>query len=358
MPVRRTTLKKRRWNENISKGDSKTDLLTSLKNIGHSLIWSSKKPKHEEVVDHNFNHELHSTPANDVGNKSDSFVNHGITFQSTFVHKGLTVSTECVDYTDDESDIESVTGYSTEDSSDGSQASANTASSAASLLETLFSPVFKLFAGNSSSSKSDSEISGIETLDESQQTNSKQYTEVYNYSNFENPVNLNNAEIQASNTVPEFDPYYFIKHLPPHEVPSKTVLPLPTRRTPRRCLVLDLDETLVHCSLTELESFDMRFSVTFEENLYEIFVRTRPHLTEFLEKVSQLFEVILFTASRKQYADKLLDLIDPKRKYFRHRLFREHCVIVQGNYVKDLTILGKSTEIPLFFSCNSKTIIN
>ena len=268
------------------------------------------------------------------------------------------MTTECVDYADDESDIESVTGYSTEDSSDGSQVSANTASSTASLLETLFSPVFKLFAANSSSSKSESEISGIETLDESQQANSKEYTEVYNYSNFENPVNLNNAEIQASNTIPKFDPYYLIKHLPPHEVPSKTVLPLPTRRTPRRCLVLDLDKTLVHCSLTELESFDMRFSVTFEENLYEIFVRTRPHLTEFLEKVSQLFEVILFTASRKQYADKLLHVIDPKRKYFRHRLFREHCVIVQGNYVKDLTILGKSTEIPLFFSCNSKTIIN
>ena len=221
-------------------------------------------------------------------------------------------------------------------------------------METLLSPVFKLFAGNSSSSKSDSEISGIETLDESQQTNSKQYTEVYNYSNFENPVSLNSAEIQASNTIPEFDLYYFIKNLPSHELPSKTVLLLPT---PRRCLVLDLDETLAHCSLTELESFDVRFSVTFEENLYEIFVRTRPHLTEFLEKVSQLFEVILFTASRKQYADKLLDLIDPKRKYFRHRLFREHCVIVKGNYVKDLTILGKSTEIPLFSRATQKPLL-
>ena len=355
MPVRRTTLKK--MNENINKGDSKTNSLTSLKNTGHSLILSSKKPIHEEVVDHNFNHKLHSTPGNDVGYRSDSFVDHGITFQSTFVHKGLTVSTECVDYTDDESDIESVTGYSTEDSSDRSQVSANTASSTASLLETLFSPVFKLFAGNSSSSKSDSEISGIETLDESQQANNKQYTEVYNYSNFENPVNLNDAEIQASKTIAEFDPYFFIKHLPPRQLPSKTVLPLPTWRTPRRCLVLDLDETLVHSSYTELESFDMRFSVTSEEELVEVFVCTRPHLTEFLEKVSQLFEVILFTASRKQYADKLLDLIDPKCKYFHHRLFRDHCVIVQGNYVKDLTILGKSTEIPLFSRAAQKPLL-
>ena len=319
MPVRRTTLKK--MNENINKGDSKTNSLTSLKNTGHSLILLSKKPIHEEVVDHNFNHELHSTPENDVGNRSDSFVDH-----------------------------------STEDGSAQSQVSANTARSTASS-ETLFPPVFKRFVGNSSSSKSDSEISGIETLDESQQTNNKQYTEVYNYSNFENPVNLNDAEIQASKTIAEFDPYFFIKHLPPRQLPSKTVLPLPTWRTPRRCLVLDLDETLVHSSYTELKSFDMRFSVTSEEELVEVFVCTRPHLTEFLEKVSQLFEVILFTASRKQYADKLLDLIDPKCKYFHHRLFRDHCVIVQGNYVKDLTILGKSTEIPLFSRAAQKPLL-
>ncbi len=34
-------------------------------------------------------------------------------------------------------------------------------------------------------------------------------------------------------------------------------------------------------------------------------------------------------------------MLDPARRLIRHRIFRDSCVYVEGNYLKDLSVLGR-----------------
>ncbi|XP_019264710.1 PREDICTED: CTD small phosphatase-like protein 2 isoform X4 [Nicotiana attenuata] len=143
----------------------------------------------------------------------------------------------------------------------------------------------------------------------------------------------------------DFDPYFFIKNLPDlySVVPTfrPVLLPKQTRSCPSTTLVLDLDETLVHSTLEPCDDADFTFSVNFNLKDHNVYVRCRPHLRDFMDRVSSLFEIIIFTASQSIYAEKLLNVLDPKRKVFRHRVYRESCVFVDGNYLKDLSVLGR-----------------
>lgn len=212
-------------------------------------------------------------------------------------------------------------------------------------------PVADIQATNDDDELSSSNFSIIaskaETLDEScpvVQPESNNLHTAYDSSVYVEPEQTANVNYYQPRPEDYYDPYYFIKHIPPQDESQRSraaVLPCKTRKTPDYTLVLDLDETLVHCSLTDMIDYEFTFPITFQDVQYEVFVKTRPHFREFLEKMSDFYEIIIFTASKKVYADKLISIIDPDKRLVRHRLFREHCICVQGNYVKDLSILGR-----------------
>ncbi|KAJ2536922.1 hypothetical protein EV175_006765 [Coemansia sp. RSA 1933] len=108
----------------------------------------------------------------------------------------------------------------------------------------------------------------------------------------------------------------------------------------RKCLVLDLDETLVHSSFREVEQPDYVVPVVLEGQEHNVYVVKRPGVDEFMRIMGQYYEVVVFTASLAMYADPVLDLLD-KSKVVHHRLFRESCNLYNGNYVKDLSRLGR-----------------
>lgn len=111
----------------------------------------------------------------------------------------------------------------------------------------------------------------------------------------------------------------------------------------KKCLVLDLDETLVHSSFKILHQADFTIPVEIEGNYHNVYVIKRPGVDQFMKRVGELYEVVVFTASVSKYGDPLLDQLDI-HKVIHHRLFRESCYNHQGNYVKDLSQVGRDLK--------------
>ena len=113
----------------------------------------------------------------------------------------------------------------------------------------------------------------------------------------------------------------------------------------KKTLILDLDETLIHSDL-DLEYKNHIITLFFdseeegeEEKNIPIPLILRPKLFDFLNYVKEKYELIIFTASQKNYADKIIDYIEKDQKYFSLRLYREHCIFIKpGLYIKDLRI--------------------
>lgn len=117
----------------------------------------------------------------------------------------------------------------------------------------------------------------------------------------------------------------------------------PVRPEEKRCLVLDLDETLVFAHDKGSDrGFDEQIDLYIGENrTHSIFVYYRPFLKEFLEYVSAKWEIGVFTSSSNIYANAILERIDPHNKYFNFRLFKNLCYRDCNNHlVKDLQVIG------------------
>jgi len=106
----------------------------------------------------------------------------------------------------------------------------------------------------------------------------------------------------------------------------------------KKKLVLDLDETLISSSKKHCLKYDMSVQVYISGTPTTFFVRKRPHVDLFLETVSQWFELVIFTASISEYANAVIDQLDPKRRINR-RYYRQSCTHRSGSYLKNLNVV-------------------
>lgn len=140
---------------------------------------------------------------------------------------------------------------------------------------------------------------------------------------------------------------------------SNTIVPPLKRKT----LILDLDETLVHSTIQPVTHHHMVVEVVIDTAPCTFYVIKRPHVDTFLKKVAEWYDVIIFTASMRQYADPLIDQLD-RRGLVKGRLFRESCLNKDGNFIKDLSLIKQdltSTIIidnsPVAYSHNKENAV-
>jgi CTD small phosphatase-like protein 2 len=127
---------------------------------------------------------------------------------------------------------------------------------------------------------------------------------------------------------------------------SKTINFQCLQNSNKKLLLLDLDESLIHADL----DFSLEGKIKYDTILYfdseeekdiPIPLIIRPDLYQFLNYVSKEFDLVIFTASDQQYADTIINYIEKDKKYFKMRLYRNHCIFIEpGLFIKDLRIFS------------------
>ena len=118
----------------------------------------------------------------------------------------------------------------------------------------------------------------------------------------------------------------------------------------KKTLILDLDETLVHSSFKPIcydnicYKPDIFLNINFRGNSHSVYVLKRPFVHEFLKEMNKIYNIVIFTASIKEYANPLLDKLDTE-KIIKKRLFREDCSLgINRKFIKDLKILNMNLK--------------
>ena len=141
---------------------------------------------------------------------------------------------------------------------------------------------------------------------------------------------------------------------------------VPIISSEKKILLLDLDETLIHADFGENfidDKYDaiIKFKSKNEEkekndnfgendstwcslsdeedDVHSVGIFVRNGVNEFLKEANKYFDVGIFTASVKEYADAVISFLDPQNKLFKYRLYRNNCINFNDSFmIKDLRI--------------------
>ena len=121
----------------------------------------------------------------------------------------------------------------------------------------------------------------------------------------------------------------------------------------KKIALFDLDETLVHCTgdiKLKKEKYQHAIEIKLPgKQAVQVGINLRPYWKQTLRLIKKNYHIVVYTASHQAYADSVLDFMDPKKKYFKYRLYRNNCSLIDVEgakfYVKDLDILNEYYDL-------------
>jgi RNA polymerase II subunit A C-terminal domain phosphatase len=105
-------------------------------------------------------------------------------------------------------------------------------------------------------------------------------------------------------------------------------------------LVLDLDNTLLHAT-PEPSASTYRGSDCFSFDIPGVagvhYIKMRPHLQHFLKQAAKNFELTIYTAGTRQYAERVAARLDPTNELFARRIISATDTVDLGRSTKSLS---------------------
>lgn len=109
----------------------------------------------------------------------------------------------------------------------------------------------------------------------------------------------------------------------------------------KNILVLDMDETLLHCNSPTSKSKDYNHIINFTDSEEDLGISVRPNLENFLLKASKNFNLVLYSAGSRDYIDIVLNKLNLK-DYFYLVLSNSECINLNNSiFLKNLDLVKK-----------------
>lgn len=131
-----------------------------------------------------------------------------------------------------------------------------------------------------------------------------------------------------------------------HEIAAHKInLPIYSLNLNKKTLVVSLENNLIYLvpntnKIIKYETKIPIIKISKNEEMNDIyFLLLRPFSVEFLKRMSEFYEIIVFSSFEKVIVEEIVKYLDPQNKYISHFLNQYHCIKKDKLFIRNISII-------------------